>query len=88
MKTSILTLAVQVLAVGLLAFGLVLSISPIPVGAPIVLIALSILIMTNPKVAKRLRDFRRNHPGVDRRIRQIEEKTPGPIGEPLRRTDP
>lgn len=84
----VLILIVQLGAVALLAFGLILSITPIPFGLPLVVVSLAILVMTTPSVAAFFRRLRRDHPEADERIRQVEERLPGPLREPLRRTDP
>lgn len=79
---------IQLAAVALLAFGLVLSITPIPFGLPLVVVALATLVMTTPSVAAFFKRLRHNHPKADERIRAVEDRLPEPLREPLRRTDP
>ena len=85
---TVLTLLVQVFAAITLVFGLVAMISPIPFGLPIVVVSLAILVSTNPRLARRLRKWRKNHPETDKKIRKVTEKLPEPLAEPIRKTDP
>ena len=85
---TVLTLLLQVFAAITLVFGLVAMISPIPFGLPIVVVSLAILVSTNPRLARRLRKWRKNHPKTDKKIRKVTEKLPEPLAEPIRKTDP
>ena len=85
---SFFSLIAQTFAGLLLVVGLVAMLSPIPLGLPIVVFSLAVLIMTNPRVADLVRRIRQGRPELDERIRGVEDHLPGPLAEPLRRTDP
>jgi len=85
---SVINLLTQTFAAIALVFGLVAMLSPIPFGLPVVVVALAVLVSTNPRLADRIRRWRRNHPGFDEKVRGVEDALPDALAEPLRRTDP
>ncbi len=61
-------------AICLLLAGIILLVSPIPVGIVLIAISLSLLISTSPRTRKRIRTWRMEHPGFNQKLHRIEEK--------------
>lgn len=72
----------------LAGLGLVFLPLPTPFGVPLLLTGGILILMGSPAAQKRLRRLRRRHRGFDRRLRELERSTPGPVRETLRNTDP
>ena len=76
------------LAVAVLIVGLAFSLTPIPLGAPLIALALVILIATNRLAARSLVVARTRVRIVDRMIVWLESHSGTRIGRILRRTRP
>ena len=68
--------------------GLILAPTPIPVGLPVMALALVLLIRTNPQAANQLLLWRRRWPRLDAAFRAIEDRAGPRLGATLRRTRP
>lgn len=75
------------IAVVLILAGLVLTLSPLPFGAFIVVGGLSMLLAVSPRARAYLRLERRLHPKIDAFLARAEDETPDALSGPLRRTD-
>ena len=68
--------------------GLVLAPTPIPLGIPIMAVAVFLLIATNPHAAQLVLRLRARFARIDWCLRFVEERVSGKIGDTLRRTRP
>ncbi|GHA30168.1 hypothetical protein GCM10007989_27330 [Devosia pacifica] len=68
--------------------GLILAPTPIPIGLPVMALALVLLISTNPQAANQLLLWRRRWPRLDAAFRAIEDRAGPRLGATLRRTRP
>ena len=78
----------RVLAVILLLVGMVTFPLPIPVGLPMIVMGLALLISSSHAIASLVRQFRRRNPRLDAWLRAAEPRIPGLFRAPLRKTDP
>ena len=76
------------LAVAVLIVGLAFSLTPIPLGAPLIALALVILIASNRFAARSLVVVRMRVRVLDRMIAWLESHSGTRIGRILRRTRP
>jgi hypothetical protein len=80
--------AVRAVAVLLILVGMVVFPLPIPVGLPMMVTGLALLISSSHAVAELVRSFRRRYPRVDARLRAVEPHIPKLLRAPLIKTDP
>jgi hypothetical protein len=82
-KLAVRTVAVMLIAVGMVVFPL-----PIPIGLLMIVTGLAILISSSRTVARHVREYRRRNTSVDTWLRKAEPRIPSLFRPPLRMTDP
>lgn len=83
-----LNLILTPLAILLIVAGMVLWISPIPVGLPMIVLGLFMLLAVNRRAVRLARRLRRRLGWLDRAFRFAEDRAGERIGRTLRRTRP
>lgn len=81
-RLILLTAGLICLTVGFFTFWL-----PIPVGLVLMVIGLALLLSSSPWLVARVRAMRKANPGLNRRLRVVARRLPGPLRLPLARTD-
>lgn len=76
------------LLVLLLVIGLILAPTPLPVGVPIMAMAIFLLIATNRHAARQIARWRRRFGWLNRAFMSIEDRAGPKIARTLRRTRP
>jgi len=76
------------LLIVMFVIGLVLAPTPIPIGVPLMAIAVFLLIATNPHAARLVQAMRGRHRWIHRAMHFVEQRAPTRIGEVLRSTRP
>ncbi|ADM09313.1 hypothetical protein PB2503_06237 [Parvularcula bermudensis HTCC2503] len=79
------------IALGLLITGggLVLFVSPLPMGFALILPGLALLVIASDRVARFVRRRREHHPEFDERLKDAEQIMPDEVSDPVEeRTDP
>ena len=79
---------ISLLAIALIVVGVVLTISPIPLGILLVLFGVIILALANPYARPLLKWIRSKWPWFNKSIRSAQQHSPDIISEPLKETDP
>ena len=72
----------------LLAVGIVMAPTPLPVGYLLVLVGLSILVHESRFVRNRVRRLRERYPGVGRWLNRVKHRAPGFARRLIERTEP
>ena len=88
MSAAVTRFALLVLAIALIAVGLVVLPLPIPFGAIMIVTGLGILISSNEGAARWLHNRRVRNPGMNSWLAAAENRLPGKLGDILRRTAP
>lgn len=78
----------QVAASILIVVGVLITFLPIPVGLILVTIGFTVLAYDNRRIIRRIRIFRRKHPGLSDKIVFIEQKKIWFLSEVLQKTNP
>lgn len=78
----------SLVAIAIIVIGVVLSISPIPLGFILVIFGSLMLVVVNPAARPVLRAIRRKLPWLDRALDKVEDSSPDIIAGPLRDSDP
>ena len=77
-----------VVSLALIIVGSIVLPMPIPLGAIMIVLGLTLLVSQSKFVADRLRAFRLTHSKTDKVIRKVEDRLPAKLRDILRRTDP
>lgn len=77
-----------ILAIFLILTGLIVLPLPIPFGALMIVMGVSILISTNDKAADWIRRYRVRHPKLNERLLGLERRLPERLARIVRRTSP
>ncbi|MBX2806103.1 MAG: hypothetical protein KTR19_09035 [Hyphomicrobiales bacterium] len=88
MSTIIMRIALFILSIVLIIGGLIILPLPIPFGAIMIIIGVSILISSNDTAAGWIRQRRINNPGLNQRLLAIEKRLPSRLSAIIRRTTP
>ncbi len=78
----------RILSFMFIVSGIILFPLPIPFGLIFIITGLMLLVSSNRQLANYFKNYRKNHPEVDQKIRQIKEKIPSIIRKPLEITEP
>ena len=65
---------ISILSVIVLLSGIVLSVSPIPIGAILIFVSLSVLVYVNPSVQNMIKRLRQNYRPINEKIYWLENK--------------
>ncbi|MEO0972150.1 MAG: hypothetical protein AAFX85_03580 [Pseudomonadota bacterium] len=87
-RRSIQAWSVRLIAVVLLVAGLIVFPFPIPLGLPMIVVGLALLISSSDASADLMTRVRRRHPRLDNALRRAEPKIPSMFRSPIRKTDP
>ena len=71
----------------LLVIGVPLMVSPIPLGLPLIFVAVVILVASNPLAASLLKAARKRYPWLNRFLRKAEDVLPEELAGPLDATE-
>lgn len=88
MLSKFLHIIASIVAVILIIGGIILTPLPIPFGLVLIVLGLALLITTNTAFALWLRNFRRNNPHMDEKLRKAQKWLPGFLRIPLDKTNP
>ncbi len=80
--------SLRIVAVVLLVAGLIVFPFPIPLGLPMMVVGLALLISSSDSTAELMTRIRRRYPRFDIGLRRAEPKIPGIFRGPIRKTDP
>lgn len=67
-------LVISIISVIVLLSGLILTLSPIPIGAILIVVSLSVLVYVNPSVQKMIKRLRENYRPFNEKIYWLENK--------------
>ncbi len=81
-------IALLILAIALIITGLIVLPLPIPFGALMIMVGMTILISSNDTAAGWIRKWREQNPRLNNRISVLENRLPDKLGQILRRTTP
>ncbi len=81
-------LIMMLLAILLLALGIISWVTPIPGGTLMLALGLTLLICSSESAAKFLKNYRRKFPKLNKVMSWIEGKTPKILSEAIQRTRP
>lgn len=81
-------IALLILAVALIFTGLIVLPLPIPFGAAMIIIGMTILIASNDTAAGWIRKWREQNPRINQRILALEGRLPNRLRKILSRTTP
>ncbi len=84
----LLNLSAHLLAVVLIAGGLVVLPLPIPLGAIMILLGLGLMISVNPRVKARVRKVRHGHPKLEAVIERVRPYLPAFLKRVLEESAP
>ncbi len=83
-----LRVLIGVVAVLLIAVGILLTPTPVPIGIVLVIAGLILLSVIVPPIRPALRWLRRRWRWLDRQLDAAQQKLPRVIADPLRKSDP
>ncbi len=83
-----LNLFIQIIACFIILLGLIAFPLPIPVGALLITIGLSLLIISSPRLRCTIRGYRKKFPRFNRAITKTEFYLPDKIKQAIQQTDP
>lgn len=88
MSALLLRFALSVFAVFLIIAGLIVLPLPIPFGAIMILIGVTLLVSSSETAASWVRNYRVKNPKINERLVGLEQRLPHRLGAVLRRTMP
>lgn len=88
MSAFVIRIALFILAFLLIIVGLIVLPLPLPFGALMIIVGVTILISSNETAAGWVRNRRSQNPKLNGRLLVLEARLPGILGRILRRTTP
>ena len=81
-------LTTTLIGAALFLYGLLAAFSPLPLGAPLVIIGLFMIAGANPAMRPVIRSMRARWPWFDRLVRIVAPRTRGAVHDVIEETDP